>query len=181
MGRWPGFSHPDQRPITRLLSWTAKRASHAHTVAAARTLHGVRRASTGTTALGIVLIVVVGVLNFHPPHFLLEAGHFPSTAGSVALEASLLAGVVAALIAAVGIYRDARWGWLLGIVIAGIGAALYLVQETVGLPGLPRMWWEPSRIISLVIEAAFVVVAYRRLRRSAGRDHSLKLGEHHRQ
>jgi hypothetical protein len=28
-------------------------------------------------ALGIVLIVVTGLLTFHPPHFLLEAGRHP--------------------------------------------------------------------------------------------------------
>ena len=53
------------------------------------------------------------------------------------------------LVAAVGIYRGLRWGWLLGVATAGIGVGLYVVQETVGLPGLPglpRQWWEPSRI-----------------------------------
>jgi hypothetical protein len=68
--------------------------------------------------------------------------------------------LLGALAAAAGIYRKRRWGWLLGIVIAGISAALYAAQETVGLPGLPRVWWEPSRIVSLIVEASFAVVAY---------------------
>jgi hypothetical protein len=37
--------------------------------------------------------------------------------------------------------------------------ALYLAQETVGLPGLPKMWLEPSRLLSLIVEGLFVVLA----------------------
>lgn len=117
-----------------------------------------RPASTRVKALGIALIVVVGLLNFHIPHFLLESAR-SSGAASYALELVLLANVVGAVVAAVGIYHNRRWGWLLGILIAGISVLLYLAQETVGLPGLPKMWGEPSRILSLIVEALFVVLA----------------------
>jgi uncharacterized membrane protein YhdT len=105
--------------------------------------------------------VLVGLLNFHPPHFLLEpAGQVPDAAGQ-ALEALLAADLAAALIAAAGIYRDRRWAWRLGIAIAGLGVALYALQETIGLPGLPRQWWEPSRLLTLALEVAFVIMAVR--------------------
>jgi len=109
--------------------------------------------------LAIMLIVFVGLLNFHIPHLLVESTtHF--NAAAYALELALLANVLGAVIAAVGIDNNMHWGWLLGIVIAGISFALYLAQETIGLPGLPKMWLEPSRIVSLVVEVLFVVLAY---------------------
>jgi hypothetical protein len=107
--------------------------------------------------LGIVLIVIVGLLNFHLPHFLLEATTDFSYA-TYLLEFALLVNLLGAVVAAVGIYRNLRWGWLLGILIVGVSFVLYLAQETVGLPGLPKMWWEPSRIVSLIVEALFVVL-----------------------
>jgi hypothetical protein len=41
--------------------------------------------------------------------------------------------------------------------------ALHVGQETVGLPGLPKNWLEPSRIVSLIIEALFTLVAANQL------------------
>ena len=116
--------------------------------------------------LGIVLIVTTGLLTFHPPHFLLEAGRHPISPGGDLLAIGLAANLVAALVAAVGIVRNARWAWLLGIVVAAVAIGLYLVQQTVGLPGLPKNWVEPSRIVSLAVEALFVAVAVRQLRSS---------------
>lgn len=109
-------------------------------------------------ALGIVLIVVTGLLNFHIPHFLLEPTVYPDSASNI-LELVFLANILGAVIAAVGIYCNLRWGWLLGIIIAVFSFLLYLAQETVGLPGLPIMWFEPSRIVALIIEVLFVVFA----------------------
>jgi hypothetical protein len=106
-----------------------------------------------------VLIVVIGVLNFHPPHFLVESESYSGNASTHLLEAALLANLFAAVGAAAGIYRNLRWGWLLGVVIACGCVVLYVVQETVGLPGLPKTWWEPSRIVSLTVETFFVILA----------------------
>ena len=50
--------------------------------------------------LGIVLIVVTGLLTFHPPHFLLEAGRHPGSVGTVLLEIGLAVNLAAALVAA---------------------------------------------------------------------------------
>jgi len=77
------------------------------------------------------------------------------------LELGLLANAIIALIAAAGIYLDKRWGWLLGIAVCSISVLLWFVQETVGLPGLPKQWLEPSRVLSLLIELAFVIVAWK--------------------
>ncbi len=107
---------------------------------------------------GIVLIVFVGLLNFHIPHFLLESRESTGYAGYV-LELLLALNVLGALVAAVGIFSRARWGWVLGIVICIISIFLYLAQETIGLPGLPQNWLEPSRIVSLVVEIGFLVLA----------------------
>jgi uncharacterized membrane protein YhdT len=116
------------------------------------------RVSKRAKWIGIVLIVLVGLLNFHVPHFLLEAPKSFGTASTL-LELVLFVVLLAAVVAAVGIFYNRRWGWLLGLFIAAFSVVLYLAQETVGLPGLPRMWWEPSRIVSLLVEGLFVVEA----------------------
>jgi hypothetical protein len=107
--------------------------------------------------LGIVLIVLVGLLNFHRPHFLLESTTSFNEANYL-LEFVFLVNLLGAVAAAVGIYRNLRWGWLLGIIIVGVSFVLYLTQETVGLARLPKMWLEPSRIVSLIVEALFVAL-----------------------
>jgi hypothetical protein len=114
-------------------------------------------AATRTKGVGIVLIVVVGLLNFHVPHFLLECA---ATAGNeTTLEWVFLANLLGAVVAAVAIWRNRRWGWLLGVCIVGLSFVLYLAQETVGLPRLPKNWLEPSRIVALIVEALFLVLA----------------------
>src|SRR5579863_1260322 len=115
-------------------------------------------------ALGILLIVVVGLLNFHIPHFLLE-GSTEFSAAEYALEFILLANVITALIAATGIYRSRRWGWQAGVVVCAFSAVLWFVQETVGLPGLPQQWLEPSRLVSLIFDACFAFTVWHQLRR----------------
>ncbi len=116
-------------------------------------------ASTKGKTLGIVLILIVGLLNFHLPHFLLERG--PSVADAAnSIELVFLANLLGAVVAAVAIWRNRRWGWLLGVLVVGLSFVLYVAQETVGLPGLPKNWWEPSRIVSLiVVEVLFLTVA----------------------
>ncbi len=69
---------------------------------------------------------------------------------------------VASAVSAVGIYRGARrWGWGLGVLIAGGAFAGYVISRTVGLPGLPPdEWLEPLGVLSLVVEAAFIGVFF---------------------
>lgn len=45
-----------------------------------------------------------------------------------------LANFVGSLVAAVGTYWEALWGWLLGVLIAGGAFVLFLISRTTGLP-----------------------------------------------
>jgi hypothetical protein len=95
--------------------------------------------------VAVTLIILVGLLNFHAPHFLLEGRTEFSTAEYL-LEFILLVNVIAALVAAFGIYHCRRWGWIVGIGVSVFSALLWLAQETIGLPGLPQQWFEPNRL-----------------------------------
>ena len=110
------------------------------------------------TAPGVLLIIAIGLLNFHVPHFLLEPGKTAGVASGV-LELVLLANLLGAVVAAFGIARGQSWGWRLGVAVAAFSVLLWLAQETVGLPGLPRQWREPSRIVALLLEAAYLALA----------------------
>ena len=72
-----------------------------------------------------------------------------------------VANFIGALVAAVGLYRDALWGWLLGLAVAGGALVMYVVSRSVGLPGFGHAvgrWFGPLGIISLVVEALFIAV-----------------------
>jgi hypothetical protein len=112
------------------------------------------------------LIVLVALLNFHVPHFLLESRDLNTT--EYLLEAVLLANVAASLVAAFGILCSRQWGWIIGIVVCVFSAILWVAQESIGLPGLPQQWFEPSRLVSLLIETSFVVLAWSRLQTRRG-------------
>lgn len=110
-------------------------------------------------ASAAVLLVAIGLLNFHVPHFLLESPrHFDGAA--LVLMAVLVVNLVCSVTAAIGMIRGANWGWLLGLATATVGLALYVAQETVGLPGLPKNWWEPSRLLTLILEIWYLSAAY---------------------
>ncbi|MEO8453306.1 MAG: hypothetical protein ABI647_26195 [Gemmatimonadota bacterium] len=68
---------------------------------------------------------------------------------------------IGALVAAIGIYRNQRLGWILGLLISLSTIIAYVASRTVGLPGLaaePDAWLEPLGVLSLVCEAVFVIV-----------------------
>jgi hypothetical protein len=110
---------------------------------------------------GIGLILVVGLLGLHLPHYLAETA---SPAGYFAYPGPILvAAMIGSAIAAVAIGRNRRIGWLLGICVAVLSWVLYTVQETVGLPGLSQTWREPTRLLSLLLAGLFVVLASRQL------------------
>ncbi len=96
--------------------------------------------TTPIKTLGAALIIIVGLLNFHVPHFVLERS-VNSGAGASWLELLFLAVVLGAVIAAVGIWCASRWGWLLGVLVVAVALALYVTQESLGLPGLRRTGW----------------------------------------
>jgi len=84
--------------------------------------------------------MLVGFLNFHVPHFLLESRDLNTT--EYLLEAVLLANVAASLVAAFGILCSRQWGWIIGIVVCVVSAILWVAQESIGLPGLPQQWFD---------------------------------------
>ena len=101
---------------------------------------------------GISLIVIVGLI-----HLINSPGDLEEGAYTGVLY---LANFVGALAAAVGIYWGKRWGWVLGLLVAGGAFAGYVISRTVGLPGLPveTEWLEPLGVLSLVVEDLFVGV-----------------------
>jgi uncharacterized membrane protein YfcA len=101
---------------------------------------------------GIVLIVLVGL-----GHFVESPEYFEF---ATYLGLSFVANTLGSLLAAVGIYRHQRWGWLLGLLIAALSFVLYVISRSVGLPGLPhKEWLEPTGIVSVIAEVFFVVLA----------------------
>jgi hypothetical protein len=115
-------------------------------------------AATGRGALvpevlmgaGISLIVIVGLIHLINSPGDLEEGSYTGLL--------YLANFFGAILAAVGIYRGNRWGWTLGLLVAGGAFAGYVISRTVGLPGLPveTEWLEPLGVLSLVVEGMFV-------------------------
>ncbi|TCO59251.1 hypothetical protein [Actinocrispum wychmicini] len=113
--------------------------------------------------VGIGLIIVVGLLGLHLPHYLVETASFTMYAAYPAVI--LVVAMMGSLAAAVNIARNRRFGWRLGIWVAVLSWVLYVVQETLGFPGLSQTWWEPTRLLSLLLAALFVPLAHHQLAR----------------
>lgn len=113
-------------------------------------------------AVGSVLLV--GVLGLHLPRYLAETAAPARYLGYPGLVLVVL--MIAAMVAAVGIAADRRYGWRLGIAVAAATWVFYVVQETGGLPGLEENWREPTRLLSLLLSGVVAVIAFRRIRRS---------------
>ncbi len=98
---------------------------------------------------GIFLITALGLIH------LLEA---PEELEEVTyLGLLFLANFGGAVVAAIGIYRNYRWGWLLGVLVAGGAFVGYVVSCTVGLPGLEvEEWLQPLGLLSLLVEGLFI-------------------------
>jgi uncharacterized membrane protein YfcA len=106
--------------------------------------------SDGLVGAGISLIVIVGLIHLIDSPEDLEEGSY--------LGLLFLANFFGALTAAIGIYRGKRWGWALGLLVAGGAFAGYVISRTVGLPGLPveTEWLEPLGVLSLIVEGLYV-------------------------
>jgi hypothetical protein len=99
--------------------------------------------------VGISLIAVVGLIHLIEASEELEEATY--------LGPLFLANFGGAGAAAIGIYRNYRWGWGLGALVAGGAFAGYVISCTIGLPGLPvEEWLEPLGVLSLLVEALFV-------------------------
>jgi hypothetical protein len=104
-------------------------------------------------AAAILLIIAVGLVHLigTPQHY--RAAPY--------IGVGFVVNFIGALVAAVGIYRDALWGWLLGALVAGGALVLYVVSRSVGLPGFEHAvgrWTGPLGVLSLVVEALFMAV-----------------------
>jgi uncharacterized membrane protein HdeD (DUF308 family) len=103
--------------------------------------------------LSVAIILVIGLVHLYMA---------PQEYGEVAYM-GILFGInfVAAIIAAVGIYRQSSWGWLLGVGIA-IGSLIgYVLSRTVGLPGMEiEAWLTPTGVLSLAVEVIFMAMVF---------------------
>jgi uncharacterized membrane protein HdeD (DUF308 family) len=129
-----------------------------------------RTMPTAEQGAGVALILVTGAIHF------IDA---PSSFGDATYKGVLfLANGIAAIIAAFGIHRGVRtWGWGLGALVAGGALVSYVISRTVGLPGLPPdVWLEPLGILSLMVEAAFIVLFVQLLRGAGPSDSSSASG-----
>jgi hypothetical protein len=71
-----------------------------------------------------------------------------------------VANVLGALVAAYGIYRQKRWGWFLGLLIALGSLTGYVWSRTIGLPFLPpEEWLYPWGVTSVLTEGLFCLIA----------------------
>ena len=100
---------------------------------------------------GITLIAITGLI-----HLLGTPEYFEKAAYVGVL---FVLNVIGAAVSAYGIYRHERWGWLLGILVAGGAFVAFIISRTVGLPAFDEHEWEAAGLFSLVVEAAYVVVA----------------------
>ena len=101
----------------------------------------------------IALVIVVGLTHLigAPQHYRVAPY----------IGVGFVANFAGALVAAVGIHRDATWGWVLGALVAGGALVMYVVSRSVGLPGFEHAvgrWSGPLGLLSLAVEALFLAV-----------------------
>ena len=122
------------------------------TFTGAKPVGGRSSTATGLVGAGISLILVVGLIHLIDAPEDLEEGSYQGFL--------FLANFLGALAAATGIYRGNRWGWALGLLVAGGAFVGYVISRTAGLPGLPveEEWLEPLGVLSLIVEALFMGV-----------------------
>ena len=112
--------------------------------------HNPLRWST-VTLVGVASILVAGLI-----HLILTPEHFEE---ATYLGLLFIANFAGAAVAAFGIFRGQRWGWVLGALVAGGAYVLYIVSGTVGLPGMePESLLEPIGVAAKAVEALFLVL-----------------------
>ncbi len=101
------------------------------------------------TLAGAGLILVSGLI-----HLILTPEHLKEAAY---LGLLFLADFVGAVVAAFGIYRDRRWGWVLGALVAAGALVAYVISGTVGLPGMETEGLlNPVGVATKLVEALFL-------------------------
>lgn len=111
---------------------------------------------------GIILIVVTGLIHFmEAPEYYREAAYM-----------GMLFAVngVGSLGAAYGIYKNQKWGWILGLLIAAGSIVGYIISRTIGMPGFPvQEWADTPGVVSVVVEALFILAAIKMLPENDGK------------
>jgi hypothetical protein len=105
--------------------------------------------------IGLGLILATGLVHLvEAPEYYAEVKY---------IGALFVASMVGSAVAAYGMWRNERRGWLLGLAVAGGSFAGYVLSRTVGLPSFREASWaqalEPMGILSLVVEGLFVGLA----------------------
>jgi hypothetical protein len=102
---------------------------------------------------GLALLALIGLIH------LIEA---PSQFSDATYKGLLFfANAAGCAVAVAGLWRNLRWAWGLGTLIAAATAVGYVWSRTVGLPGLPvdPDVFEPLGVVSVLAEVAFVGLA----------------------
>lgn len=106
---------------------------------------------SAVTLWGAGLILAAGLI-----HLVLTPEHLEE---ATYLGLLFVADFAGSVVAALGILRGQRWGWALGAVVAGGAFVAYLVDGTVGLPGMEAGGLlEPAGVLAKALEALFLVV-----------------------
>ena len=117
----------------------------------------ITKASRKTTLWGTALIALVGLI-----HLLVVPEYFGF---ATYLGLLFILNALGALASAAGIYLRMWWGWPLGVVMAGGAFFMYIESRTIGLPMLNEGWLDPPGVLSLIVEAIFVVLYLSGVRR----------------
>jgi hypothetical protein len=111
------------------------------------------------TPVGAGLILIAGLI-----HLVLTPEHLEE---ATYLGLLFLANFVGAAVAAFGIFRGHRWGWMLGALVSGGAYALYFINATVGLPGVEEGHLiDPLGLLAKAVEALFLLLCAIALTRS---------------
>ena len=112
------------------------------------------------SSAGVLVIVACGLIHLiGAPEHLEEATY---------IGVLFVINATASLEAALGIYRNTLWGWLLGVFVAGGAFVMFTVSRLIGLPAYQEhigMWVGDSLadrlgIPSLIVEALFVALFF---------------------
>lgn len=102
--------------------------------------------------LAIFLVIEIGLVHYFSSQHEFEEAWI--------LGYLFMANFLGALVAAYGIYRQKRWGWGLGLLIALSSLVAYVWSRTIGLPLLPaEEWLYPWGVTSVITEGLFCLLA----------------------
>jgi hypothetical protein len=114
--------------------------------------HGSALPVSSRTRLGAALILLVGIIHgVDAPEYLEKKPYI-----GVLFALTLVGSVLVALTLW---RRDDRRAWALGALIAAATFVGFILSRTTGLPGFKEEEWEALGVVSLVIDAAYLLVA----------------------